>query len=509
VVNLRRRRQGGQAVLIVVVAIGLLMIGAMGLAIDTGQLYGHRQMAQAAADSVAQAAILSIYSGTNTGSNTFGGSSFTCTNGTDARSPCAYARLNGFATTGSADTIDIDFPGTVSGVILSPAFTPAAAHVVITRPVNTTLLRLLGAGASKSIKAAATAAITDIVMAVPIVVTHPTLSGAFSLSGNSTIQICGGPSQSLQVNSGSLTSLSVGGSATVDISHAGPADTLGDCTLGTGGDFGAFGGPRTPNPPTWLTPIGSTEQFYAPNPPIPDPYRNVPYPTDPGAPTQGPTIQAIGTGSCPATLPNGSANPNDCKVYWPGNYPNGISAQGETAVFNPGIYYISGTGSGPFNGIGFGNAANGNMVMCATGCTPAPGCCDNGGMLVYLTENGGTVAVGANSGAWLLGSDRSSTETYLGLLFFGNRSLPAATGASSHSLGGGGDISLQGTIYFTNTNMTSATYQNVKLRGNSGNTTRVQGDIVVSALDLGGGGSIRMQLSPLGILTIPQVALVN
>ena len=81
-VNGRRSRQGGQAILIAVVATGLVMIGAMGLAIDTGQLYGHRQMAQAAADAAAEAAILSIYAGTNVGGNAFGSSSFTCTNGT-------------------------------------------------------------------------------------------------------------------------------------------------------------------------------------------------------------------------------------------------------------------------------------------------------------------------------------------------------------------------------------------------------------------------------------------
>jgi len=349
------------------------------------------------------------------------------------------------------------------------------------------------------------------VVAVPILVTHPTLSGSFSLSGNTTILICGGPAQSVQVNSNSLTSMSVSGTATVDLSHAGPADTLGNCTSGTGGDFGAFGGPRTPNPPAWLTPIGSTEAFYAPNPPIPDPYRSVPYPADPGAPLTGPTSGVpVGTGSCPATLPDGSANPQPCTIYWPGKYPNGIGVKNETAVFNPGLYYISGTGSGSFNGTGFGNAANGSMVMCATGCTAdTSGCCSAGGMLVYLTAAGGIVDIGSNSSAWLKGSDRSSVATYKGLLFFGNRSLPAATGSSSHNFGGGGALSLEGTIYFTNTTMTATQYQNVRMRGHAGSATFIKGDIVVSSLDLGGGASIQMQLDPLGVLTIPQVALVN
>jgi uncharacterized membrane protein len=41
----------------------ILLIGALGLAIDGGQMYAHRQMAQAAADAAAQAGIMSIFDG--------------------------------------------------------------------------------------------------------------------------------------------------------------------------------------------------------------------------------------------------------------------------------------------------------------------------------------------------------------------------------------------------------------------------------------------------------------
>jgi hypothetical protein len=483
--------------LLVVGALGLVMMGALGLAIDSGQLYGHRQMAQTAADAAAQSAALSIYGGTNTGGNAFGDSSFTCTNGTDARTPCAYARLNSFGTTGSTDTVDVDFPTTVSGVTLSAAFNPAAVHVLITRPVKVSFLRMLGAAATTSIKAAGTAAITDIPVAVPILILHPTLSGSFALGGNSSIQVCGGPSQSIQVNSSSATAVSVSGSVHVDLSHAGPADTAGNCTSGTGGDFGVFGGPRTPNPPSWLTPLGSKEDYYSPNPPIQDPYKNVPYPSDPGAPPFAPVNGvALGTGSCPATLPNGDTPGKPCTIYWPGTYPGGIDIKNQTAVFNPGIYYISGGG--------FTSGANGDAVMCATGCTAdTSGCCSEGGMLVYLTASGGKAEIGANGAVFLKGSDQGST--YKGLLFFGNRSMPATT----HKFGGGGAMTLEGTIYLTNTTMTSTTFQTVLLRGSSGSSTLIKGQIIVSAIDLGGTGDIIMQLNPDLLLTVPQVALVN
>ena len=44
---------------------GIFLIGALGLAIDGGQMYAQRQMAQAAADAAAQAGIMSIFNGTN------------------------------------------------------------------------------------------------------------------------------------------------------------------------------------------------------------------------------------------------------------------------------------------------------------------------------------------------------------------------------------------------------------------------------------------------------------
>ena len=62
---MRRKNQRGQAILLVVLAMGIVMVGAMGLAIDSAQLFSHRGMAQVAADAAAQAAIISMFNGTN------------------------------------------------------------------------------------------------------------------------------------------------------------------------------------------------------------------------------------------------------------------------------------------------------------------------------------------------------------------------------------------------------------------------------------------------------------
>src|SRR6266700_1572144 len=110
---MRRKNEKGQAILLVVVAMGIFLVGALGLAIDGAQLYGHRGMAQVAADAAAQAAILSIFNGTNVGGNAFAATppyttteyTTTCTV-SPAITPCRYALKNGFGT--SADVVQIE-----------------------------------------------------------------------------------------------------------------------------------------------------------------------------------------------------------------------------------------------------------------------------------------------------------------------------------------------------------------------------------------------------------------
>src|ERR1700688_1395953 len=81
--------RSGQAVIVMVACLSIFMIGALGLAIDGAQMYAQRQMAQTAADAAAQAGILSIFDGTNSGGGAAftTGSSFNCST-TDARTPC-------------------------------------------------------------------------------------------------------------------------------------------------------------------------------------------------------------------------------------------------------------------------------------------------------------------------------------------------------------------------------------------------------------------------------------
>jgi len=501
-----RTNEKGQALILTVAVLGIVLIGGIGLAIDGTQMYAHREMAQAAADSAAEAAISSIFNATYstaTGGAAFDpSSSFTCTT-TDKRTPCVYAANNGFGTTAS-DTVVVDFPASPAyGIGGSPNFAHSFARVTITRTLNTGFMAILGSTTS-TIKALGVAAIVQSSSPIPIIVTHPSLDGALSLSGNSQIIICGGAARSIQVNSTSSTAFAPGGTSTVDLSHAGLKDD-GLCNSGTGADFGLRGGPTT-KPSALILGLGN---YVEPDAIMPDPLRTVAAPSLPAA-APAPVAVADGLSGCPPPL----TPPKPCAAYFPGKYPGGLKIQNQTAVFAPGVYYMDCNAASCASTGGFGNASNGQMFMC-TDATLCPDSADTGGrgMMVYIAGDGvgshsdGTFNIGSNSNATLVGSSIGSA--YRGILFFEDRSAPAHTSSGSHVLGGGGNISLNGTIYLHNTTATSTTYQNLRLRGNSGNTTRIDGEIIANALDLGGGGIIRMNLLPGNVFLVDTMALVH
>src|SRR5262245_7284280 len=138
---MKRRNQRGQALILVLVAMSLFLIAALGLAVDGSQLYAHRQMLQAAVDASAQAGIMSVFDKTNTGTNAYGSASFTCTT-TDVRTPCLYARENGVGST-SDDQVVVDFPTTAPGVALSALDSPNLIRVTATRTFYSSLIRFV------------------------------------------------------------------------------------------------------------------------------------------------------------------------------------------------------------------------------------------------------------------------------------------------------------------------------------------------------------------------------
>src|SRR5882724_12976752 len=105
--------QRGQTFLIIAVFITFFLLAVMGLATDYGQVWAHRQIAQAAADAACQAGAADLYLvGTDpTASTDYGfnfswvGSTYDC-GAKPNTPPCQYAALNGY----SGSNVKVSFP---------------------------------------------------------------------------------------------------------------------------------------------------------------------------------------------------------------------------------------------------------------------------------------------------------------------------------------------------------------------------------------------------------------
>jgi hypothetical protein len=499
------RGEEGQAVVMVAVAMSIFLIAAIGLGVDGSHLYAQRQMAQTAADAAALSAIEDVFEGTYTATGTgFSLSGVTCSNSTtDARTPCAYASKNGFGGMAS-DTVGISFPGSVTGVTLAAGFPANVAKATVSRQVNTTLLRLMEFVTGPSVTtvtATATAAIVSVVSPIPIIVNHPTLTGALHGNGNISITICGGPQTSIWVNSGNGNATATSGNSnSINLTNAGPPDT-GDC-LGAndpGGFFGVAGGPSSPT--FNVTPSG----HYKPEDGwIPDPLAWVTAPT-PGAgwPTNPAvtTVTGVGTDGCPSS---------SCQLYSPGIYPTGIDGGGQDNLFKPGIYYLQGSTGFKCDAVCTMNMATGAAIAAdsTTGTSWAAG-----HMMVYNTGTG-LFTLTANGTINLVGAPAGDAN-YPSILFFQDHGSVAHVGTNKntgHMMGGGGGLTLVGTLYITNTRATmvaaSSHYQRLNLQGTPGSGTKIEGEIIADVLDMGGNGGITMNLNNASYV-VSQIALVN
>lgn len=385
---------------------------------------------------------------------------------------------------------------------------------------------------------------------VPIVVLHPTLNSSLHGNGTPTIKILGGPSKSVEVNSGSTTAVGFGG--TIDLSQGGPNYD--------GSQLGTFGGPATPTG-TFLPNASYWIDHAAP---VVDPFQGVAAPTvpaDPATPSDlagipnctsaqiklgncridyRKKVGGIGTAhGCPD--PDTSLNIHPCVLYTAGHYVGPLNLGGgggkrTTYVFDPGVYYIE-------NGL----TANSNSVLRTSTFTP-PSPNNIGGVMFYVTGtkqncgaggSKGLVCVDSNSGSKASNAiavdtfsisdglcpgatiDPKLTATltkdgtpftgltgnlllapctgtyglniagvaYRGILFFQDRSVTN----TQNAYGGGGSSLAAGSMYFHE----SSTYTSqLHLQGNAGSTSFILGEIIVDTLDMGGTPVIDMVLNP-------------
>jgi hypothetical protein len=129
--------------------------------------------------------------------------------------------------------------------------------------------------------------------------------------------------------------------------------------------------------------------------------------------------------------------------------------------------------------------------------------------VVAGVANAGRFEIGSQGAATLLGSDKGSV--WKGILVFQDRRSVVHEGSCcGHKLGGGGNLTMLGSVYLTNGPFTTgARFQELILRGSGGSNTNIQGDIDVDTLDAGGNGTIVMKLDPDDLRIITRIALVQ
>ncbi len=117
--NRVRQNESGQALVFLVLALGLVFVGAGALSVDMSNLWFHRQAAQNAADAACTAGAMDLLvdaQGGATGHQGFvSGTAFNCSTSSTA-APCQYATKNGYNSDGTGNLVSVSFPATVAGV---------------------------------------------------------------------------------------------------------------------------------------------------------------------------------------------------------------------------------------------------------------------------------------------------------------------------------------------------------------------------------------------------------
>src|SRR6185295_18306878 len=114
----RHGNESGQALVFMVLALSIFLLGAGALCVDMSNLWFHRQAAQNAADAACTAGAMDLLVGGQggaTGHQGFTpGTSFSCTG--PSAIPCQYADKNGYGSDGTGNLVEVSFPTTVTGV---------------------------------------------------------------------------------------------------------------------------------------------------------------------------------------------------------------------------------------------------------------------------------------------------------------------------------------------------------------------------------------------------------
>ncbi|HKS97845.1 MAG TPA: pilus assembly protein TadG-related protein, partial [Terriglobia bacterium] len=391
----------GQVSILVVLAVGFFLLLFVGFGVDMTNLFFHRQTAQNAADAACVAAGMDMLVNQTNGGSSLGGftrgTAFDCS-GNATSAPCKYAALNGYsspsATPLPANTetngVHVSFPGSVPGATVDTTIAGANPFVQVDvyDEIRVYFASLLSGTSTQTVHALAKCGLQTAQAPIPIIVLDPICTHAFEVSGSATLQVVGGPSKSVQVNSNDASNpasqcaaaTGVGtcsGNGAVDLRYGGNSFT--------GSAFGTFGG-QQPAPPNFMP--GTTGSWQQASP-IADPWANLIAPSTSGLVQNPPTkdVAVPPYSTTPGHIKYEDGCPdltNGCTEYSPGWYTNAIcvgssckagpgTADKLTAIFDPGIYYITGS-------------VKGNCGTTGKGCIGKPtGQCKYG---LYVDSNG-------------------------------------------------------------------------------------------------------------------------
>ena len=481
--------ESGQAMLFVLLGLGLFLIGAMAFAVDLSNLWFRHQAAQSAADAACVAGAMDLLLDAENGTTTQGGftagTAFGC-NASDANpktnsSVCKYANLNGFngsipsGSSSIGNSIAVDFPGTVPGITTPPASVAPTPfmRVTITDQSPTFFAGMLRGLSSQKVKGISLCGVSESAAPIPILVLDlqspanaTPKQAALNVQGTPTIAIFGGPQRSIQADSltsasscgqSNCTVNSPWGTATIDLSKGGPS--------GTGSDIGISGAPAA----AMSGFSGGTTGHWMLATPIGDPFAQVCFPgqvgctftingnnvpSTPAAPAATSDLTSTNTPNCwpnPSSkilggtcqVPykfHGCPDSGGCVLFEAGAYA-GIDVHGgsKTAIFDPGLYYMNGDLA-----LGAGSLARPGTG--ATGTT-ADG-------ITFYFHGSHTVSVTSDSGSRtvdpfnsLKGPVDGSGNQYAGQVAYllGLQCLSTSSVPSNLS-GGGSGVNLQGNI---------------------------------------------------------------
>jgi Flp pilus assembly protein TadG len=505
----KRHSESGQVTILVTMILSVFLLSFIALATDYATFWFTRQAVQGAADASCQAAAMDLlyYSqGIETASMNFTpsqGTTLSCATSSSA-APCIIAKYNGFDGTKPANTVQMSFPSSVSGVTNPTGVGVPFVQMDVTTNHPTYFSRLLTGKTTVPIHAKAVCGVVTQMAGGGLILLNPTISGSYLTSGNTSLKVIGGGGIGVQVNSNSSSAALVSGSPTEDLSKGGPNFT--------GSDFGLTGGPSSAI--TGFT--GGTTGVWLPGDTrAPDPYASTPVPANvrlhsPTLPLTGLAV-AYGTDGCPDHTAN-------CLEFAPGYYPTGIVLSGyTTAIFQPGIYYMDGSitisggvtlrmakpaGTKQTDGMMFYfhscsiNMSGGisphlvdsvaSTVMSCDGSAPPA----SFGIPTSITGHVLVAQCVANGTYWdNYGDTTDGVGTVRGLVFYGdhgNTTSPALSGSSG--------ISFAGNMYFHSTSYAI----DMAMSGTS-STQAYWGSIVTDSVALSGGSTIPVLNSTLSL----------